>query len=113
MVAAADNIFYNVNVTDFTINSAPASVEDVAFSGFSLYPNPSNGTFNLNFNVIDTDKVSVQLFDVSGRLINQQNFFNTSASFAEKINFNKVSSGLYLVKVTNGNKQTTRKLIIE
>ncbi|MEE9409026.1 MAG: zinc-dependent metalloprotease family protein [Polaribacter sp.] len=113
MVEAADNIFYNVNAIDFTINGAAASVKDFSFDGFNLYPNPSNGTFNLNFDVINTDKVSVQLFDIRGRLINQKEFFNTKENFSEQINFDKTTSGLYLVKITNGNKQTTRKLIIE
>ncbi|QNM85572.1 T9SS type A sorting domain-containing protein [Polaribacter pectinis] len=113
MVEAADNIFYNVNAVEFTINGAVASTKDFAFDGFNLYPNPSKGTFNLNFDVVNTDKVSVQLFDLRGRLINQKDFFNTKANFSEQITFNKTTSGLYLVKITNGNKQTTRKLVIE
>ena len=82
MVEAADNIFYNVNDINFTINGAAASVKDFAFDGFNLYPNPSNGTFNLNFDVVNTDKVSVKLFDVRGRLINQREFYNTKANFS-------------------------------
>ena len=113
MVEAADNIFYNVNSTDFTINGATAATKDFVFDGFNLFPNPSNGTFNLNFDVINTNKVSVALFDIRGRLINQKNYFNTTSNFSEQISFNKATAGLYLVKITNGNKQTTRKLIIE
>jgi hypothetical protein len=63
--------------------------------------------------VFTTDKVTVQLFDLRGRLVHQRNFFDTNAVFSEQINFDKASAGLYLVKVTNGSKQTTRKLIIE
>ena len=114
MVEAADNIFYNVNSTNFTIVIDPtASVKDFAFSGFNLYPNPSTGKFTLNLELINTGKVSVRLFDVTGRLINEKNFFNKNTFFSEKINFNNTAKGLYLVKITNGNRQTTRKLIIE
>ncbi len=106
---------FDGEVEDYTINvqDNTASIEDFAFSGFNLYPNPSNGKFTLNLEVINTDKVSVQLFDVRGRLINQKDFFNTNAIFSEEIDFNKTASGLYLVKITNGNKQTTRKFVIE
>ncbi len=113
MVEAADNIFYNVNSTDFTINGAAASVKDFSFDGFNLYPNPTKGAFKLNFEVINTEKVSVQLYDIRGRLISQKDFLNTKTNFSEEINFNKATAGLYLVKISNGNKQTTRKLIIE
>jgi hypothetical protein len=106
---------FDGEVEDYTIivEDAVASIEDVAFSGFNLYPNPSKGVFNLNFEVFTTDKVAVQLFDLRGRLVHQKNFFDTNAVFSEQINFDKTSAGLYLVKITNGSKQTTRKLIIE
>ncbi|MGB0879261.1 MAG: reprolysin-like metallopeptidase [Polaribacter sp.] len=106
---------FDGEVEDYTImiEGNPASIEDFAFSGFNLYPNPSTGEFTLNLEVIDTEKVSVQLFDIRGRLINEKNFLNTNANFSKKINFNNTAKGLYLVKITNGNKQTTRKLVIE
>lgn len=113
MVEAADNIFYNVNTTAFTINGATASVEDFNFGEFSMYPNPTNGTFNVNFKVIDTDAVSVELFDVRGRVIHSKKYLNTAVNFSEKISFKNTTPGLYLVKITNGNKQTTRKLVIK
>ena len=52
---------------------------------------------------------------IRGRLVAQKVFLNTNkdTSFSKKISFNNLSGGLYLLKVTNGNKQTTRKLIIE
>ena len=37
---------------------------------------------------------------------------NTITNFTEKILFEKASAGLYLLKVTNSNKQMTRKLMI-
>lgn len=96
-----------------TVDVGAASIEDIAFNGFNLYPNPTTGAFKLNFEVINTDKVSVQLFDVRGRLIGEKNYLNTTTVFSENIIFEKATSGLYLVKITNGNIQTTRKLIIK
>ena len=99
---------------DYTIVvDNPASVEDFTFEGFNLFPNPTKGEFNLNLKVVNTDKVSVQLFDVRGRLIDERNYLNTVTNFSERIFFEKASAGLYLLKVTNGNKQTIRKLIIK
>jgi hypothetical protein len=92
---------------------ATAAIEDITFSGFNLYPNPTKGAFNLNFEVVNSDKVSIQLFDIRGRLIGEKNFFDTQKYFSETINFEKASTGLYLLKINNGDKQTTRKLIIK
>jgi hypothetical protein len=99
---------YSVTIIDNT-----ASIEELAFEGFNLFPNPTKGAFTLNFKLVNTDKVSVQLYDVRGRLITEKNYYNSAADFSEKIFFESASSGLYLLKVTNGNKQTTKKLMIK
>ncbi|QVY64012.1 zinc-dependent metalloprotease family protein [Polaribacter sp. Q13] len=90
-----------------------ASIDKVAFEGFNLYPNPTKGEFTLNLQLVNTDKVSVQLFDVRGRLIDEKKYYNTVTNFSKRVFFEKAASGLYLLKVTNGYKQTTRKLIIK
>ena len=106
---------FDGEVEDYTVvvEEATTSLEDFAFNGFNLYPNPNKGKFTLNLELINTDKVTVQLFDVRGRQIGEKNYLNNATNFSEDISFNKASAGLYLLKITNGNKQTTRKLIIE
>ena len=107
---------FDGEVEDYTLNiqDATASLEDVAFSGFNLFPNPTKGAITLNLELVNKEKVTVQLFDVRGRLIDEKVYDNnTISSFSEKIIFDKAAAGLYLLKVTNGNKQTTKKLIIK
>lgn len=89
------------------------SLKDVAFEGFNLYPNPSNGNFNLQFDTVSSDDVQLQLFDLTGRLVQEVSYKNVAARFSESISFNNASKGLYLLKIKNGATQTTRKLMIE
>jgi hypothetical protein len=110
----ADHLTEWGETEDYTvIVDNTASVKELGFEGFNLFPNPTKGEFTLNLQVVETDKVSVQLFDIRGRLVGEKKYYNTVTDFSERISFDKASSGLYLLKVTNGNKQTTRKLIIE
>jgi hypothetical protein len=113
--ASCSDTTFDGEVEDYTVTveEATATIEDFAFSGFNLYPNPSKGAFNLNFDVVNTEKVSVQLFDIRGRLIGENNFIDTNTKFSERISFQRAAAGLYLVKIINGNKRTTRKLVIE
>ena len=99
---------------DYTITvDNTASIENVVFSGFNLYPNPTKGAFTLNLELLNTDKLTVQLFDVRGRMIGEKNYTNMVTNFSEKVLFENTVAGLYLVKIINGDKQTTRKLIIK
>lgn len=96
-----------------TVVNPTASLKNFSFKGFQIYPNPTKGSFTLNLEVLDTAKLNIQLFDVRGRLISEKSYLNTTTNFSENILFEKASAGLYLVKITNGNKQTTRKLMIK
>ncbi|MCH3880886.1 MULTISPECIES: reprolysin-like metallopeptidase [Tenacibaculum] len=100
---------------DYTIEvqNPAASIEDFAFSGFNLYPNPSNGEINLAFEVINTDEVKTQLYDLRGRKVNQKTFKNVSTQFSEKLIYDNVSTGIYLLRISNGGKISTRKIIIK
>ncbi|MDT7832401.1 zinc-dependent metalloprotease family protein [Flavobacteriaceae bacterium S356] len=89
------------------------SVKDTAFEGFNLFPNPSNGDFNLQFDTVTSDDVQLQLFDLTGRLVQEVSYKNVAARFSENVSFKDVSNGVYLLKIKNGTTQTTRKLIIE
>ncbi|MFC4267485.1 reprolysin-like metallopeptidase [Polaribacter marinivivus] len=95
------------------IEDATASLEDVSFNKFNLFPNPNTGNFTLMFETLDTSKTTLQLYDVRGRQLAEKIFRDTKAIFREEIQFNNLAKGLYLLKITNGNKQSARKLIIE
>ena len=105
----------DAEVEDYTINvlDATTSIKDFAFEGFNLFPNPSNGNFNLMFDTVSSDSVQLQLFDITGRLVKEIRYTNVAARFSKNVSFENTSKGLYLLTIKNGSKQTTRKLIIE
>lgn len=116
MIEAVDNIFYNVNPTNFTIINNPnaGTGEVIDFANFSIFPNPSeNKTFNLVFDIEALSSVKVQLFDLSGRLVGNKEFSNTTNKFAEQLNYNNITSGLYLLQVVKNDKTEVRKVIIK
>ena len=105
----------DAEVEDYTIEvvDATASLDNDTFEGFNLYPNPSNGNFNLQFDTASSDNIQLQLFDITGRLVRELVFTNEAARFSESISFENTAKGVYLLKIKNGNKQTTKKLVIE
>ena len=100
---------------DYTliIEDSTASVEDQSFGNFKLYPNPTKGLFTLALNLVRSDKILVQLFDLRGRLLDEKKYIPRSSNFSEKIYFEEASAGLYFLKVTSGDTQIMRKLMIK
>jgi hypothetical protein len=102
-------------VEDYTLRVVDSLnvIEDRVFDDFNLYPNPTKGAVVLNLKLKNTTTLSLQLFDVRGKLVETKVFSDLVENFSEKIFFNKASAGLYLLKIMNGDAHTTRKLIIE
>lgn len=70
----------------------------------TIYPNPSNGIFNL----VSQENISIEVYDIIGKLITNQKFSIGTNSF-DMSNFN---TGVYLLKITNENGNSeTHKLI--
>lgn len=111
----ACQIGFDGEVEDYTVvvEEATASIEDFAFEGFNLYPNPTKGEFTLKFTTVSNSGVNIKVMDVSGRTIMRKSYQNVSNRFSEQIVLNRIATGIYLVQIQNGNKQTTRKLVVE
>lgn len=105
---------YDGQIEEYTIIvDNPASVTENALSNFSLFPNPSKGFVTVQFNVEQSDNVQIQMYDLRGRRVKDFSFNNTNIRFSEVLDITSISSGVYLVKVLNGNKSTIKKLIVE
>lgn len=95
------------------ISNNVLSLDDV-FENFSIYPNPiENDNFTLLFNVPFTEEsVTLNLFDFTGRVIMAARYDNSSSLFNENIKLKSLRTGIYFLNITNGSKETTKKLII-
>jgi hypothetical protein len=69
----------------------------------TLYPNP----FNNSITVESTEDVTVQLFDVSGRIVVSQSFTGNK----QQIQTENLPSGVYMIRVTSSNQIRNHLLI--
>ncbi|MFD0993739.1 reprolysin-like metallopeptidase [Tenacibaculum geojense] len=105
---------YDGEVEDYTIIvDRGASVEDFSFGNFNLYPNPSSGLMKLRFEKASNDNVNISIFDIRGREVKTEIYNDNSTIFSQELDYSSLSSGLYILQIKNGGKQTSRKIIIE
>ncbi len=82
---------------------------DFDISQISLYPNPSNGTFNIDLSALNTDEaVSVSIFNTNGQLV----YHTTSSDNKMTIDIHE-ATGVYFLRVSSGNQVANKKLIIK
>ena len=89
-------------------NCEVLSVENITNLA-SVYPNPSNGLVSVSSEYI-TGETTVQLIDINGREVFKRNY-----NFENKINLNfeNISSGIYILKLNNNNIFYNYKLILK
>ena len=81
---------------------------EVDKNGFNIYPQPSNGIFNFDFTHIIPSQFSIEIYDIKGKKIKNQNI-NIKRGI---IDLTGNSSGVYFVKIIYDNSIFTVKLIL-
>ncbi|WP_299250424.1 reprolysin-like metallopeptidase [uncultured Lacinutrix sp.] len=111
-LGSSNMVFNTVDLEICTLELAPLSVEDFDLeNSFSVFPNPNNGEFTVKFNEA-TGNINLEVIDIRGRSIFKNNY-NNSGDFSKTINLGSVQSGMYLLRVNNGTKAVTKKIIVE
>ena len=82
-------------------------------NSISIAPNPFKNKFTLDFKLTNTENISIELFDISGRkiqtLINAQKF--DAGTNSENFEINNLSNGLYVLTISNGKLSKNIRLV--
>jgi hypothetical protein len=98
-VVYVDNIYFHKNTT--------ASNEDFLKNVFSAYPNPTTNSWNITS--VDTVIESIQVYDLTGKLVLNQIGDSTNL----EINAESLSQGIYVAKVSSISGVQNLKLVKE
>lgn len=100
----------NDQVEDFDIPAECklATGEVSANKSLSIYPNPAKNEFFVKVPSTQLGKLSVEVYDASGRLVTTE-----KVSGSESISTSKLQNGVYIVKVKGLGVETSSKLVIK
>jgi subtilisin-like proprotein convertase family protein len=93
-------------------NTQPLSTNEITLQDFALFPNPNKGNFTVQFNSTSNNEIKIDVYDISGRRVFENNYENTGL-FSQNIQLNNLQSGVYLVNVQDGNTKEVKRIIIE
>ena len=92
----------------------PGSVSNFAVLNLNVYPNPTNGTVQVDFDLTDNQMVNMEISDLSGRtvyaIMNNEEFFMGSNRVVADLT--SLNNGLYLVKISTSNGVSTHKIFL-
>lgn len=77
-----------------------------------LFPNPSNGKFTLNVEMLNADDMLIEILSPIGKLISAQEYNSLNGSELE-FDFTTYAPGTYFVKVQQGDLNITKPFVIK
>ncbi len=100
------------NSATSTITVDPCvGVSEIAAAEFSVFPNPSTGTFNVVTSA-DAEVLVVRLFDTQGRVVYSTQLNNVAAGTPVAVNAGDLSAGIYSMQLSNGAAATSVRVVI-
>lgn len=99
----------NIQIGEFVsaINEANNAIK------ISINPNPTNGISNLLFTNVSKSNISINLFDMTGKLV--KNISNDTYSVGEhniELNSAELAKGIYIIKIQQNEQTFTSKWLV-
>lgn len=97
-----------VSIDNFTIDAtALLAVENLEETNFIIYPNPSKAIFNIQRK--SSESMHLSVYDITGKTVHVEKNINTSFY---QLNLSNLTQGIYFIRIVEGNKQITKRLIL-
>jgi minor extracellular serine protease Vpr len=78
-----------------------------------LYPNPSKGNYNIDYNTDKNETLQIEVFNITGAKIISRDWKVNTGSNSTTINMQQVPKGVYFTKLTSKTGSVTVKMTIE
>ena len=113
--AASAIINVNVNqpeLKNLETSSTVGLTELVAIANSAIYPNPSNGHFNVSASGLLSDNATVTVYNSVGQVLHTSVRVVNNGTLTTEIALNSAANGIYFVKIEAGDKSVVNKLVI-
>ncbi|MFT4846889.1 MAG: hypothetical protein ACI9CP_000760 [Cryomorphaceae bacterium] len=90
------------------------SVDDVSsVKDFTMFPNPTNGLLNVEFNLVSSQRVSLDVLDLTGRLVISKDLGVLPSGYSlQQIDLSGHSQGLYLMNMNVNDGRVVGKFTV-
>jgi hypothetical protein len=106
----AKSTAYELILSNIVENDVVSVNEVVKDNEVIIFPNPSNGIFNLSVKNAVGKQMTMELTDMLGKVINKYSFVNTGT---QTVNLKNVPAGTYSVRIVGEDKTWVSKITIQ
>lgn len=94
-------------------NLVTAGIDQVIdFENFSLYPNPTDAEFNVQFNINKQERLRFEIQDLAGKFVRQHFILANEGTNLVSFETSELSNGMYLLKISSASGAKTVHFIV-
>lgn len=119
--------FYDWHVTGNSVFACPSDRTGVevevklctsigeasTLNSFNVFPNPTNGLFNIELNTNPVDEVVISVTNITGQQIYNKTINNANGTLNIPVDLSKNATGVYMVQITTDGKSVSKYLVKE
>lgn len=88
------------------------TTEDLPFVPSTIFPNPSNGQFNVHFDISAGDNYLVEVVNAFGQIVYSEKPDASNGPYTKQFDLSKYGAGMYLMVSTKNGSKTLYKIIV-
>ena len=100
----ADTAFYTLAI--------PTSVNEAGLLSLKIYPNPSQGIVNIQFNSTDNNALSIKVIDMLGNIIVSDYIEKSVGLYYTQYDISELPKAVYFIQLETEKGMVKRKLIL-
>lgn len=114
-------ILFGVTLLSYSVYSQSTDISgstnlntEVLTEQLKVFPNPTDGRFQLNLAYDGQEKASAKVFDITGKLVKDitRDLVIGKESVTAEVDLQTSKSGFYFLRITIGRKTITKKIIV-
>ena len=97
----------------FTVNWITTSINEINLNNLTVYPNPSNDVFNVEFNSNIKQDIDLIVHNLFGEIIFSESLKNFNGVYNRSIDLSKYPTAIYILQLNTKDGMVNKKLILE
>ncbi len=84
-----------------------------SLSELNIYPNPSEGSFTIKFEIAQKDNYDISIVDVVGQKVSSETLVNYKGEYNKQFDLSNLQKGVYFLHVVSKRSSSSAKIIIQ
>jgi len=109
--AITTTISYKDSTRNLAVIEKPSTTND----WFKVYPNPAKDNFFIDFKLVTSSNIKIEIFDITGNKIKEiSQYYEGRGNYKIELDLisNKINRGIYFIKFINGKNTNFSKLVV-